>query len=72
LDVPFNPAIILNGLDRVPYSFRRGIIESLENGTDVFISGGVLEKQMNPTPPGVPPQMTLNDNRTLEGWQHEI
>ncbi|MCM0248262.1 hypothetical protein NXX45_01720 [Bacteroides fragilis] len=72
LDVPFNPAIILNGLDRVPYSFRRGIIESLENGTDVFISGGVLERQMIPTPPGVPSQMTLNDNRTSEGWQHEI
>lgn len=72
LDIPFNPAIILNGLDKVSYSFRRGIIESLKNGTDVFISGGVLEKQVIPTPPGVPTQMTLNDNRTLEGWQHEI
>lgn len=74
LDVPFNPEIMVNKSEsnKVPYSFRRGIIESVENGIDVFISDGVLEKQIIPTPPGVPPQMTLNDNRRLEGWQHEI
>ncbi len=71
LDNPYNPAIILNGQDRYPYSFRRVLIESVNNGTDVFVSEGELIKQIV-TPPGMPPQFTLNDNRTYEGWKYEI
>lgn len=72
LDVPFNPAIMLNESNRVEYSFRRGIIESSNNGTDVFLSSGILEKRAVQISPGVPPQITLNDIRNFEGWQHEI
>lgn len=71
LDNPYNPAIILNGRDRYPYSFRRALIESVNNGTDVFVSEGELIKQIV-TPPGMPPQFTLNDNRIYEGWKYEI
>ena len=71
LDNPYNPGIILNGLDIYPYSFRRGLIESLDNGTDVFLSEGELIKQAYIPAPGIPPQINLSDNRTYEGWKHE-
>lgn len=66
----YNPAIILNNKEdnHYPYSFRRVLIESLINGTDVFLSKGELIKQ---TVTGIVPQINLSDNRTFEGWQHE-
>ncbi|MCK9437829.1 MAG: hypothetical protein M0Q12_11565 [Synergistaceae bacterium] len=70
LENPYNPAIMLNNSDRVPYSFRRCLIESLSNGTDVFLSEGILSKQII-SAPGIPPQINLSDSRTNEGWKHE-
>ncbi|MDR1341374.1 MAG: hypothetical protein LBK58_15175 [Prevotellaceae bacterium] len=70
LEIPYNPVIMLSKSAKVPYSFRRGLIESISNGTDVFLSEGILEKQpLNA--PGMPFQMNLVDNRTHEGWKHE-
>ena len=71
LENPYNPAIILNGASNYPYSFRRGLIESLNNGTDVFLSEGTLSKQSFIPAPGMPPQINLSDDRTFEGWKHE-
>jgi len=71
LDNPYNPAIILNGTDRYSYSFRRGLIESMYSGTEVFLSEGELLKQSFAPAPGMAPQMNLSDNRTYEGWKHE-
>lgn len=71
LENPYNPAIILNnGADKYSYSFRRGLIESIYNNTDVFLSEGELIKQLVPLP-GMPSQINLSDNRTFEGWKHE-
>ena len=71
LENPYNPAIMLNTRDMVSYSFRRCLIESLYNGTDVFLSEGILNKQIIGSAPGMPPQINLSDNRTNEGWKHE-
>ena len=71
LENPYTPAIILNGASNYPYSFRRGLIESLNNGTDVFLSEGTLSKQSFIPAPGMPPQINLSDDRTFEGWKHE-
>ncbi len=70
LENPYNPAIILNGTAKYSYSFRRGLIESIHNNTDVFLSEGELVKQPVALP-GMPPQINLSDNRTFEGWKHE-
>lgn len=70
LEDSYNPAIILNGTANYPYSFRRVLIESLNNGTDVFLSEGELTKT-SISMPGMAPQVNLNDNRTFEGWKHE-
>lgn len=67
LNNPYDPSIILNITDNYEYCFRRGLIESLDNGTDVFISQGNLTKILiNATQ-----QIALNDNRIFEGWKHE-
>lgn len=76
LENPYNPNILLNQQNPYHYSFRRGLIESLYNGTDVYLSEGELSLShvgggMSPMGP-VPIQNQLQDNRMFEGWRHEI
>ena len=71
LENSYNPAIILNGANNYPYSFRRVLIESINNDTDVFLSEGELVKQSFIPAPGMAPQIKLSDNRIFEGWKHE-
>ncbi|MHB9055761.1 MAG: SDH family Clp fold serine proteinase [Paludibacteraceae bacterium] len=70
LESPFNPSIMGGVNSPVPYSFRRCLIESIDYGTDVFLSQGEITKQQIPTPQGI--QNLINDTRTFEGWKHEI
>lgn len=73
-DMPFVPAIevgMANPPVNKPYSIRRGLIESLSYGTDVFISEGHFVKQVIQPNPVSAAQIVVNDNRTFEGWRHE-
>lgn len=75
LENPYNPGILLNQQNPYHYQFRRGLIESLYNGTDVYLSEGNLSITkvgggMSPMGP-VPIQNQLQDNRFFEGWKHE-
>lgn len=71
---PYNPNILLNQQNPYHYIFRRGLIESLYNGTDVYVSEGDLSITkvggMGPMGP-MPVQNQLQDNRIFEGWKHE-
>ena len=71
---PYNPNILLNQQNPYHYTFRRGLIESLYNGTDVYVSEGDLSITkvggMGPMGP-MPVQNQLQDNRIFEGWKHE-
>ena len=72
---PYNPHILLNQQNPYHYTFRRGLIESLYNGTDVYLSEGDLSMttvggMMGPMGP-MPVQNQLEDKRTFEGWKHE-
>lgn len=72
---PYNPHILLNQQKPYHYAFRRGLIESLYNGTDVYVSEGDLSMTtvggiMGPMGP-MPVQNQLQDNRIFEGWKHE-
>lgn len=71
---PYNPNILLNQQNPYHYTFRRGLIESLYNGTDVYVSEGDLSITkvggMEPMGP-MPVQNQLQDNRIFEGWKHE-
>lgn len=57
------------------YSVRRVLIESIDGGTDVFVSEGSLLKNQVPIQnvPNMPPLMrtAIEDQRKYEGWKHE-
>ena len=63
---PYNPNVLLAIKSPYPYSMRRALIESVDGGTDVFISEGNLTKHNLPTG-----QTAIQDSRTFEGWRHE-
>lgn len=71
----FDPNIVLGNNNNANYSVRRSLIESIEGGTDVFVSEGTLMKSQVQvqTQPGAPPimQTAIQDNRKFEGWKHE-
>jgi len=66
---PFNPSIVLGSSNQVNYQLRRALIESIDYGTDVFISEGTLSKQI--IQQGNKRQTIIQDNRTFEGWRRE-
>lgn len=72
---PYDPSILLNKQNPYHYTFRRGLIESLYNGTDVYVSEGDLSIAqvgggMGPMGP-IPVKNQLQDKRIFEGWKHE-
>jgi hypothetical protein len=76
LDNPFDPQLILAQNNSSNYSFHRAIIETIKCGSDIFVSEGVLNKQVIPQqvigPNQMPIQMNqviVQDNRTFEGWR---
>lgn len=72
LESPYNPNILLNQQNPYHYSFRRGLIESLYNGTDVYLSEGDLTvTQVRGGMGPIPAQNQLQDIRIFEGWKHE-
>jgi len=71
LENPYNSAIMFSKTDLQPYSFRRGLIESICNGADVYLSEGELIKQTFVSAPGIVPPPNISDNRFFEGWKHE-
>lgn len=69
---PYNPTILLNQKNPYSYSFRRGLIESLYNGTDVYLSEGTLSiQQVGGVMGPMPMQKQMQDKRVFEGWKHE-
>lgn len=49
------------------YSLRRALIESIEGGTDVFLSEGTISKVHIANG-----QIAIQDARTFEAWKHEL
>lgn len=72
---PYDPNLILGANQLANYSCRRILIESIDGGTDVFVSEGNIVKQQQAIPqqPPLPPlqRTIIDDNRTFEGWKHE-
>lgn len=66
---PFDPNILLGNQNQTQYQLRRAIIESVEYGTDIFLSEGTVRKQF--VQQGQQQQTLIQDNRTFEGWRRE-
>ena len=69
LHSPYDPNLYLAGKSTAPYSFRRALIETVEGGSHVFMSEGILTRQPVQLQPGVV-QHAISDNRNFEGWKH--
>lgn len=71
---PFNPSIEIGVNPNTNYSCRRVLVESLDGGTDIYVTDGVLTKVVqNIQQPGLPPiqRTTIENQKTFEGWKHE-
>ncbi len=71
LTKPYDPKVLIGTSDNYNYKWRRALLESIAWGCDVYISEGVLEKQVLPAPAPNPPRIIIQDNRKKEGWEHE-
>jgi hypothetical protein len=70
----YDPNVLIGNQSALDYSFRRGLIESMHGGTDVFVSEGTITKKQVPlNKPGKPPviRTAIEDQRKFEGWKHE-
>lgn len=70
LTQPYNPGILLGQQGQLHYTFKRAIIESINGGSDKFISEGTLIKR-NVMGPNNQMQEAIEDQRKFEGWKHE-
>lgn len=72
---PFNPNIELAGSASIEYICRRVLLESIQGGTDVYVSEGTLTKttQVINQPPPLPPIVRglIENQMNFEGWKHE-
>lgn len=68
LTEPYDPNRLANVQPNSQYSHVRGLIESVDGGSDVFVSEGVLGLQQVQGPQGM--QNAIFDRRTFEGWRH--
>ena len=67
LGVPFEPNTYLGQQDVSLYNIKRVLLESLDGGTDAFVTEGILTRVNIPSNP---PQQGINDQRIFEGWRH--
>lgn len=70
LNTPYDPRAILCSDQSFDYEFKRCIIESIAGGKHVFLSKGTLTQTLFQTQPNIS-QISIQDNRTFEGWQRE-
>lgn len=72
---PFNPSLILGANTTTSYSCRRVLLESIEGGTDVYVSEGSLVKTIQTInqPNNLPPinRSAIENQLNFEGWRHE-
>lgn len=72
---PFNPNLILGANTITNYSCRRVLLESIEGGTDVYVSEGSLVKTIQTInqPNNLPPinRTAIENQLNFEGWRHE-
>ena len=64
----YNPAVALGDREWVTYSLPRAFIESLDGGSHVFVSEGILARHQVQGQQGIV-QQAVADQRSLEGWR---
>lgn len=67
----YDPVKEIGANNQKDYSFKRGLIESVNYGQDAYISEGTLTKNVI-TQPNIPQKIVIEDNRQFDGWRHFI
>lgn len=65
-----DPASALSGKQQQDYRYTRAFVESIDGGSDAFVTEGEYSMVMQPSPAnpmGVP---AVQDTRKFEGWKH--
>lgn len=72
---PFNLNLIIGANQNADYTCRRVLLESIEGGTDVYLTEGKLTKstQTINQPPPMPAlnRSVIENQMNFEGWKHE-
>ena len=72
---PFDPMVVLAANSAAPYKFVRGVLESVDGGSDQYVSEGTLSRvQVQVGQPHFMLQGALQeavqDQRSADGWRH--
>jgi len=70
LNERFDHGLFLGNQNQAPYSFKRGLIESITGGQHAFTSEGTITKKTAQVPPGVLVVTGFEDQRTFEAWKY--
>lgn len=65
----FTPNDYLRHAEFAEYNCKRGILESVEGGSNVFSAEGAFRRRQIQTPHG--PQIAIDEQRIFEGWKKE-
>lgn len=71
LKTPYDPIRLIGSQQEYRYLFRRALIESINGGSDAFVSEGILKKNQINLQQGLPLKTAIEDDRTFEGWRHD-
>lgn len=67
--VPFDP-VAVSQINDGAYNVTRALIESIEGGSDAFVTEGNVKRVTVPGMPGQPAQQGIQTTKTFEGWKH--
>lgn len=67
--VPFDPIAISETNDGA-YKVTRALIESIDGGSDTFVTEGIIRKLSVQGMPGQPVQQAIQTTKEFEGWKH--
>lgn len=67
--VPFDPMAV-SQVNNGEYNVTRALIESVDGGTDSFVTEGTVTRITIPGGSGQVPQQGIQNTKTFEGWKH--
>lgn len=68
--LPLDPPSVLGASESKPYSYTRGLVESVAGGSHAFLTEGVYNSTVQQQPNSAQGVPAIRDIRQFEGWKH--
>ena len=68
--LPLDPPSVLGASESTPYSYTRGLVESVAGGSQAFLTEGVYTSTVQQQPNSAQGVPAIRDIRQFEGWKH--